>query len=86
MGLELNTGKHLRWGSDGDMEQFYNDKLVTQELGIGVEVGAEKWNRLVGDFVKREAIEKAVRQIMDEGEEAEEMRSKAKPGDLPKRL
>ncbi|GMN37685.1 hypothetical protein TIFTF001_007013 [Ficus carica] len=58
-------------------EQFYNEKLVTRVLRIGVEVGAKKWKRLVGDFVKREAVEKAVRNVM-EGEEAEEMRSRAK--------
>ncbi|XP_048337507.2 probable UDP-glucosyl transferase 73B6 [Ziziphus jujuba] len=58
-------------------EQFYNEKLVTQILRIGVGVGVEKWARLTGDSVKREAIEKAVNGIM-EGEEAEEMRSRAK--------
>ncbi|KAF3435438.1 hypothetical protein FNV43_RR22527 [Rhamnella rubrinervis] len=57
-------------------EQFYNERLVTQILGIGVGVGTQRWTRLVGDSVKREAIEKAVNRIM-EGEEAEEMRSKA---------
>nr|XP_048322282.1 UDP-glycosyltransferase 73B3-like [Ziziphus jujuba var. spinosa] len=58
-------------------EQFYNEKLVTQILRIGVGVGVEKWARLTRDCVKREAIEKAVNGIM-EGEEAEEMRSRAK--------
>ncbi|PON40835.1 UDP-glucuronosyl/UDP-glucosyltransferase [Parasponia andersonii] len=58
-------------------EQFYNEKLVTQVLRIGVEVGAKKFVRLVGDNVKREAIEKAVRRVMD-GEEAEEMRDRVK--------
>ncbi|XP_008245758.1 PREDICTED: scopoletin glucosyltransferase-like [Prunus mume] len=59
-------------------EQFYNEKLVTQVLKIGVGVGAQKWCiKVVGDIVKREAIEKAVTQIMV-GEEAEEMRSRAK--------
>ncbi|KAF3435443.1 hypothetical protein FNV43_RR22532 [Rhamnella rubrinervis] len=58
-------------------EQFYNEKLVTKILGIGFGVGAQKWTRLVGDFVKREAIEKALSRVML-GEEAEEMRSKAK--------
>ena len=58
-------------------EQFYNEKLVTQILRIGVEVGAKKWKRLVGDFVKREAIEKTVNRVM-EGEEAEAMRSRVK--------
>ncbi|MED6132868.1 hypothetical protein PIB30_022780 [Stylosanthes scabra] len=58
-------------------EQFYNEKLVSEVLGIGVPVGAKKWLRLTGDSVKWEAVEKAVRKIM-EGEEAEEMRKKAK--------
>ncbi|KAK9286791.1 hypothetical protein L1049_015196 [Liquidambar formosana] len=58
-------------------EQFYNEKLVTQILRIGVGVGAQQWARMVGDSVKREAIEQAVKRIMV-GEEAEEMRSTAK--------
>ncbi|KAL5788263.1 hypothetical protein ACOSP7_005212 [Xanthoceras sorbifolium] len=58
-------------------EQFYNEKLVTQVLKIGVSVGVQQWTRLVGDFVKREAIEKAVKEVMV-GNLAEEMRSRAK--------
>ncbi|KAK8568192.1 hypothetical protein V6N13_106126 [Hibiscus sabdariffa] len=58
-------------------EQFYNEKLVTRVLKIGVEVGARKWARLVGDFVKREAIEKAVKELMN-GDEADEMRKRSK--------
>ncbi|KAK6282561.1 hypothetical protein POUND7_016386 [Theobroma cacao] len=58
-------------------EQFYNEKLLTQILRIGIGVGAQKWARLVGDFVKREAIEKAVREIIV-GDRADEMRSRAK--------
>ena len=58
-------------------EQFYNEKLVTQVLKIGVSVGAQQWIRMVGDGIKREAIQKAVRQIMV-GKEAEEMRGKAR--------
>ncbi|KAL5562478.1 hypothetical protein UlMin_032225 [Ulmus minor] len=66
-------------------EQFFNEKLVTQILRIGVGVGAQQWARLVGDSVKREAIEKAVRRIM-EGEEAEEMRSRARElGEMARR-
>ncbi|TXG64265.1 hypothetical protein EZV62_011259 [Acer yangbiense] len=38
-------------------DQFYNEKLVTEVLKIGVSVGVQQWTRLVGDFVKREAIE-----------------------------
>ncbi|XP_050146634.1 scopoletin glucosyltransferase-like [Malus sylvestris] len=58
-------------------EQFYNEKLVTQVLKIGAGVGAQKWVRVVGDSVKKEAVEKAVRRIMV-GEEAQEMRSRAR--------
>ncbi|MED6132869.1 hypothetical protein PIB30_022781 [Stylosanthes scabra] len=58
-------------------EQFYNEKLVSEVLGIGVPVGAKKWSNFVGGEIEWEAVEKAVRKIM-EGEEAEEMRKKAK--------
>ncbi|EXC17299.1 UDP-glucose flavonoid 3-O-glucosyltransferase 7 [Morus notabilis] len=58
-------------------EQFYNEKLVTQILRIGVQVGAQKWERQVGDFVKREAVEKTVCQIM-EGDEVDGMRGRAR--------
>ncbi|PRQ23009.1 putative flavonol 3-O-glucosyltransferase [Rosa chinensis] len=58
-------------------EQFYNEKLVTQLLKIGVGVGAQKWIRRFGDSVKKEAIVKAVSQIMV-GEEAEVRRSRAR--------
>lgn len=58
-------------------EQFYNEKLITDVLKIGVGVGVQQWVRLVGDRIKREALEKAVKEIMV-GERAEEMRSRAK--------
>ncbi|KAK5770587.1 hypothetical protein PVK06_046738 [Gossypium arboreum] len=58
-------------------EQFYNEKLLTQVLNIGVAVGAQKWVRLMGEFVERESIEKAVKEMM-KGDKAEEMRNKAK--------
>ncbi|KAK4284560.1 hypothetical protein QN277_001377 [Acacia crassicarpa] len=58
-------------------EQFYNEKLVTQVLRIGVSVGTKKWVPVVGDYVEKKAIMKAVKEIM-EGEEAEEMRNRAK--------
>ncbi|KAL6218877.1 hypothetical protein ACLB2K_012084 [Fragaria x ananassa] len=58
-------------------DQFYNEKLVTQILGIGVGVGVSNWARFGGERVKSEAIKKVVKQIMV-GEEAEEMRSRAK--------
>ncbi|CAK7329915.1 unnamed protein product [Dovyalis caffra] len=58
-------------------EQFYNEKLVTDVLKTGVGVGVKAWVRLHGDHVTSEAVEKAITQIMV-GEEAEEMRSRAK--------
>ncbi|PQQ08347.1 UDP-glucose flavonoid 3-O-glucosyltransferase 7 [Prunus yedoensis var. nudiflora] len=60
-------------------DQFYNETLVTEILGIGVRVveGAKKWARFGGDRAKKGDIEKAVTKVMV-GEEAEEMRSRAK--------
>ncbi|XP_054786132.1 probable UDP-glucosyl transferase 73B6 [Prosopis cineraria] len=58
-------------------EQFYNEKLVTEVLRIGVAVGVKKWVPVVGDYIEKEAIVKAVKEIM-EGDEAEEMRNRAK--------
>ncbi|KAK3195839.1 hypothetical protein Dsin_027149 [Dipteronia sinensis] len=66
-------------------EQFYNEKLVTEVLKIGVSVGVQRWARLVGNFVKRDAIEKAVKEIMV-GDRAGEMRSTAKAlGEMARR-
>ncbi|KAL6213380.1 hypothetical protein ACLB2K_012827 [Fragaria x ananassa] len=59
-------------------EQFYNEKLVTQILGIGVPVGAQKWEdgSLQSEAsLKREAIEKAVTEFMV-GNIQEEMRTR----------
>ncbi|KNA20578.1 hypothetical protein SOVF_051190 [Spinacia oleracea] len=60
-------------------EQFYNEKLVTDILKIGVPVGVKKWSRtpLIEDIMKREAVEMALREIM-EGKEVEERRNRAK--------
>ncbi|VVB10422.1 unnamed protein product [Arabis nemorensis] len=58
-------------------EQFYNEKLVTQVLRTGVSVGATKHMRFKGDFISREKVEKAVREVFV-GEEAEERRRRAK--------
>lgn len=65
-------------------EQFFNEKLVTQVLGIGVEVGSEDWCMAFFDAGKkgkvfgREKIEKGVRKLMDGGDEAKERRRKCK--------
>ncbi|KAL6270456.1 hypothetical protein ACE6H2_027367 [Prunus campanulata] len=70
-------------------EQFYNEKLATEILRIGVAVGSQKWASLVEvkkeASVKRDAIEKAVAQVMV-GDEAEEMRSRARAlGEMARR-
>ncbi|GFY97345.1 hypothetical protein Acr_11g0016510 [Actinidia rufa] len=61
---------------------FYNEKLVTQVLGIGVEVGKMDWNLWVDagkEVVKRENVERAIRKLMDSGDlAAETRRQKAK--------
>ncbi|KAF8404984.1 hypothetical protein HHK36_009879 [Tetracentron sinense] len=65
-------------------EQFYNEKLVTQVLKIGVEVGAQEWqdwNEWGEDskvLVQRDEIKEAVTRLMDGGEEAEQMRIRAR--------
>ncbi|KAL6213379.1 hypothetical protein ACLB2K_012826 [Fragaria x ananassa] len=66
----------ITWPVSAD--QFYNEKLVTQILGIGVAVGVEKWedDSVKSEAsVKKETIEKAVTQFMV-GDEKEEIRSK----------
>ena len=62
-------------------EHFYNEKLVTQVHHIGVEVGIEDWNLWVDagkNLVPREKIEKAVRELMDGGDESMEMRKRVR--------
>lgn len=61
-------------------EQFYNEKLITDVLEIGVGVGAQQWSCRTEEYkvsVNRSDIEKAVTQLMA-GEEAMEMRSRAR--------
>ncbi|CAH2079219.1 unnamed protein product, partial [Thlaspi arvense] len=58
-------------------EQFYNEKLVTEVLRTGVSVGDEKHVRVMGDFISREKVDKAVREVLL-GEEAEERKRRAK--------
>ncbi|CAI9786301.1 unnamed protein product [Fraxinus pennsylvanica] len=57
-------------------EQFYNEKLVTEVLRIGVSVGSKQWKRVASEGVEREAIALGIRKIM-EGEEGAEMRRRA---------
>ncbi|KAM5549388.1 UDP-glucose flavonoid 3-O-glucosyltransferase 7-like [Rosa sericea] len=66
----------ITWPVSAD--QFYNEKLVTQILGIGVAVGVEKWedDSVKGEAsMKKETIEKVVTEFMV-SHEKEEMRSK----------
>ncbi|KAL7182970.1 hypothetical protein ACSBR1_041624 [Camellia fascicularis] len=62
-------------------EHFYNEKLVTQVLGVGVEVGKKDWNLWIDagkNLVRTQDIEAAVRRVMDGGDAAVMMREKAK--------
>ncbi|VFQ65782.1 unnamed protein product [Cuscuta campestris] len=58
-------------------EQFINEKLVTDILQTGVGVGSKKWKRLGSEGVKREAVSETIKKVMV-GEEADEMRNRAK--------
>ncbi|KAK7343357.1 hypothetical protein VNO77_12027 [Canavalia gladiata] len=62
-------------------EQFFNEKLLVDVLGIGVPVGSKKWsnwNEYENEIVKREDIAKAIDLLMCGGEENAEMRRKVK--------
>ncbi|KAK7837568.1 scopoletin glucosyltransferase [Quercus suber] len=64
----------------GSTSKFSDSQLM--EIAMGLEASRQQfiwvqWIRMVGDGIKREAIQKAVRQIMV-GKEVEEMRGKAK--------
>uniref|UniRef100_A0A2N9H155 Uncharacterized protein n=1 Tax=Fagus sylvatica TaxID=28930 RepID=A0A2N9H155_FAGSY len=64
-------------------EQFFNEKLVVEILRIGVRVGVDipvRWGEeeRVGVLVKKYEVEKAIAMLMDEGEEGEKRRKKAR--------
>ncbi|KAK7343355.1 hypothetical protein VNO77_12025 [Canavalia gladiata] len=62
-------------------EQFFNEKLLVDVLGIGVPVGSKKWsnwNEFGNEIVKREDIAKAIGLLMGGGEENVERRRKVK--------
>lgn len=65
-------------------EQFLNEKLIVEVLGIGVSLGVEKpteWGKLVEEdevVVTKGELEKAVEILMDKGEQGEERRKRAK--------
>ncbi|XP_043702955.1 UDP-glycosyltransferase 73C12-like [Telopea speciosissima] len=64
-------------------DQFYNEKLIVQILGIGVRVGVDVSCQMgegekLGVYVKGEEVEKAIGILMDGGEEGEVVRKKAR--------
>ncbi|KAL4592105.1 hypothetical protein LXL04_005089 [Taraxacum kok-saghyz] len=64
-------------------EQFFNEKLVVEVLRIGVSVGAQNvvhWGEeeKSGVQVKSEDLRKAIEIVMEEGNEGEERRKRAK--------
>ncbi|KAK2983727.1 hypothetical protein RJ640_024080 [Escallonia rubra] len=71
-------------------EQFYNEKFVVHVLRIGVRIGVEGVLESGEDahdrvLVKGEQVKKAIDQLMDEGEEGEERRKRAREvGDMAK--
>lgn len=69
-------------------EQFFNEKLIIDVLRTGVGVGSQEWARWIDEnkfIVKGNDISKAVTELMI-GEEANNMRSKAKElGEMERR-
>ncbi|XP_022149559.1 soyasapogenol B glucuronide galactosyltransferase-like [Momordica charantia] len=64
-------------------EQFYNEKLLTEVLRVGVPVGARRWWNMSDemeeeDIVGREEVAAAVGFLMGEAEEAAAIRRRAK--------
>lgn len=62
-------------------EQFSNEKLITDLLGIGVQVGSKEWaswNMERKELIGREKVEVAVRRVIGGGDEAVEMRKRAR--------
>ncbi|KAF2286095.1 hypothetical protein GH714_010308 [Hevea brasiliensis] len=62
-------------------EQFYNEKLVTQVLKFGVPVGNGMWKVWATEestLISRSKIERAVRRVMGDGDEARGMRKRAR--------
>ncbi|MBA0594084.1 hypothetical protein Gorai_011005, partial [Gossypium raimondii] len=59
-------------------EQFYNEKLIVQVVKIGVKIGVEKPMKAPEVLVKKEEVLKAIKQVIDGGEEGEERKKRAK--------
>ncbi|XP_026397411.1 scopoletin glucosyltransferase-like [Papaver somniferum] len=62
-------------------EQFHNEIFVTQVLKIGIRVGVEKWNSWIEPEdveARKEEIANVVSRLMGDGEEGQNMRTRAK--------
>ncbi|ESW07102.1 hypothetical protein PHAVU_010G101600 [Phaseolus vulgaris] len=63
-------------------DQYYNEKLITEVHGFGVEVGAAEWSispyEGEEEVVSGERIKEAVKRLMDKGDEGEKIRKKTK--------
>ncbi|KAI4295673.1 hypothetical protein L6164_035692 [Bauhinia variegata] len=62
-------------------EQFSNEKLVTDVLRVGVKVGNQEWaswDEKRRTVVGREKVEVALKKLMGNGEDAEDMRRRVK--------
>lgn len=59
-------------------EQFYNEKLVVEVLGVGVEVGVQQWGKIEEQkkIIGRDLVERGVRRLMDEKEEKQRIRER----------
>ena len=72
-------------------DQFFNEKFVVQVLKIGVSLGAEfaiSWGdeEKFGVVMRREAFIRGIDQLMDEGEEGQDRRKRARElGEMAKR-
>ncbi|KAK7307649.1 hypothetical protein VNO77_40894 [Canavalia gladiata] len=61
------------------VKQFFNEKLVTDVLKIGVVVGAKEWRQRIDFWIevgKNEEIGKAISLLMGSGEGSTEMRER----------
>lgn len=59
-------------------EQFYNEKLVVDVLGVGMKIGVQQWGMKEEEkeVIPRDLVERGVRRIMDEGEEKRRLRER----------
>ncbi|GFY93293.1 UDP-glucosyl transferase 73C2 [Actinidia rufa] len=71
-------------------EQFFNEKLVVKVLETGVSVGAQATMNVLEEdnfavLIKREAIKKAVDEVMDAGIKGERRKRARELGEMAKR-